>query len=229
MFNISRCDKCGECFVKCQYIDYSREKAIETITALIEGERAEILTECITCMACNEYCPTNANPYDLILRLQEEKGMKPVPEEVVEIIENTLRNVPNQIIEGDPDKPALSLCVMGHAYPPEITESKMFDGLTIIKGNDYYSRIVYLHTAMESVVRAHAQEFIDNLSRLNTQEIIFLHDDCYTMAAKKAPEYGIKVPFTSTHIIEYMLNYLKKHHANYCNSINCTPHVLNFS
>ena len=210
MFDQLKCDKCGDCLVACQYIDYGREKAIEVIETLIEGKEAEILRECITCMACNEYCPNDANPYDLICKLQEEKGIKPVPEEVVEVIEKTLSNVPNQIIKGDPDKPALSLCVMGHAYPPKITESKMFDGLTIIKGSDYYSRIVYLHTAMESVVRAHAQEFVDNLSRLNKHEIVFLHDDCYTMIAKKAPEYGIDVPFKSIHIVEYMLNYLEK-------------------
>lgn len=211
MFDISKCDDCGNCFVQCQYVDFSTEKAIHEIKALKKGKDADILKECITCMACNEYCSNGANPYDLICKLQEEKGIRLVPKEIVEVIENTLSSVPNEIIEGDPDKPALSLCVMGHAYPRNITDSKMFDGLTIVKGSDYYSRIVYLHIGMESVVRAHAQEFIDNLSRLNKHEIIFVHDDCYTMAAKKAPEYGITVSFKPIHIVEYMQHYLIEH------------------
>jgi heterodisulfide reductase subunit C len=42
------------------------------------------LRECITCMACNEYCRQGANPYDLILQCQEEKGILPVLEEDLE-------------------------------------------------------------------------------------------------------------------------------------------------
>jgi Fe-S oxidoreductase len=63
---------------------------------------------------------------------------------------------------------------------------------------------------MESRVREHAQSYIDNLAHLNKKEIIFLHDDCYTMAAKKASEYGVSVPFKPISIIEYMVSYLKK-------------------
>jgi Fe-S oxidoreductase len=63
---------------------------------------------------------------------------------------------------------------------------------------------------MESTVREHAQNYIDNLAHLNKEEIIFVHDDCYTMAAKKAPEYGITVPFKPVSIIEYMVSFLKK-------------------
>ena len=210
MFDVSKCDRCGDCFVRCQYIDYTQEEAIREITALIEGRDVKILRECITCMACNEYCSNEANPYDLICRIQEEKGIRLVPEEIIEVIENTLSSVPNEIIEGESDKPALSLCVMGHAYPPEVTESKMFDGLTVVRGGDYFSRIVYLHTGMESVVREKARQFVDNLAKLSKDEIVLIHDDCYTMLAKKVREYGIKVPFKPIHIVGYMLNYLKE-------------------
>ena len=210
MFYSEKCDECGNCFMQCQYVDYSQELAIQEIHALKEGNDADILKQCITCMACNEYCIKGANPYDLIVKLHEEKHIRLVPEEKVALIERTLTSVPNEIIEGDPDKPALNLCVMEHAYPSNMTEGRLFDGLTQVKGGSYFSRIVYLHTGMESRVREHAQSYIDNLADLNKQEIIFVHDDCYTLAAKKAPEYGITVPFKPVSIIEYMVNYLKK-------------------
>jgi Fe-S oxidoreductase len=211
MFLSEKCDECGNCLTECQYIDYSHDQAIQEIRALKEGNDALILKKCITCMACNEYCPRGANPYDLIVKLQEEKHIELVPEEKLAFIERTLTGVPNEIIEGEPDKPALNLCVMEHAYPANMTEGQLFDGLTRIRGGDYFSRIVYLHTGMESRPREHAQSFIDNLAHLNKQEIIFVHDDCYTMAAKKAPEYGIRVPFKPVSIIGYMVSYLKKH------------------
>jgi len=196
MFEMSQCDECGTCFMQCQYVNFSREKAIHEIHALKKGDNPDILKECITCMACNEYCPNGANPYDLILRVHKERGIKFVADEIV---------------EGDPDKLVLNLCVMEHAYPRNMTESEMFKDLTTVRGSDYFSRIVYLHTGMESKIRAHAQTYIDNLMKLNAREIIFVHDDCYTMVAKKAPEYGISVPFTPIHIVEYMLHFLKEH------------------
>ncbi len=210
MFKEDRCNDCGDCFVQCPHTDFSRDTAIREIQSLKLGEEAAILGQCITCMACNEYCPTGANPYDLILRLQEEKKIHFVQPGVADFIEQSLAAVPNEIISGDPDKPALNLCVMGHAFPPDITESKMFAGLTLVRGSDYFSRIVFLHTGMESRVRAHAQRYIDNLAKLNRREIVFMHDDCYTMVVKKAPEYGIAVPFRAVHIIEYMLEYLHR-------------------
>jgi len=211
MFDATKCDECGDCLVQCQYVDFSREKALQEIQTLKQGKDADILRECITCIACNEYCPTGANPYDLICTLQEEKGIRFIPEGIVEFIDDTAAEVPNEIIPGDEDKPALSLCIMGHAYPQGFTESKIFEGLTLVKGSDYYSRLVYLHAGMESRVKGYARQFIDNLARLGKEEIIFLHEDCYTLAAKKAPEYGIEVPFTPVHIAQYMVRYLKDH------------------
>jgi len=56
MFDRSKCDLCGDCLVKCLYVNYDRKKAVQEMTALIEDREAEILKECITCVACNEYC-----------------------------------------------------------------------------------------------------------------------------------------------------------------------------
>lgn len=213
MFDVSKCDRCGDCFVRCQYVDYTLEKSIQEITALTEDKDADILTQCITCMACNEYCQKGANPFDLICRLMEEKGILPVRDATVKWFESGV-SIPNEIIEGDLDKPALSLCTMGYAYPPGVTESRMFNGLTIVKGGDYYSRIAYLHAGLESPVRENGQKFVDNLARLGREEIVLMHDDCYTMLTSKVREYGIKVPFEPVHIVEYMLNYLKAHQSS---------------
>ncbi len=212
MFDAPKCDKCGDCLVRCQYVDYTREQAVEEITTLIEGRYAEILTECNTCMACNEYCPKGANPFDLICRLQGEKRAIVVPPRTLQQLDS-LTAVPNKIIEGDPNKPALSLCIVGDIVPG-ITESQMFDGLTIVKGGDYYSKIAYLHVGMEDMVKDNAQRFVDNLAKLGKKEMVILHEDCYAMLASKAQEYGIEVPFKVIHIFEYMLNYLKEHESS---------------
>ncbi len=210
MFDASKCTGCGTCLTGCQYTDYRPERAVEQIRALKQGRAADILKDCITCMACNEYCPEGANPFDLICLRQEETGIRFVDPAIADYIDETLSQVPNEICEGLPEKPALSLCVMGHAYPPGIAESGMFEGMTIVRGSDYYSRIVHLHNGFESRVRAHAQKFIDSCARLGKREIVFVHDDCYALAAVKAPEYGIDVPFRPVHLLEYLVRFFQE-------------------
>jgi len=210
MFDLSKCDICGDCLVRCQYVDYSREKAIQEMTTLIEGADTAILRECVTCMACNEYCEKGANPYDLILKLQEEKGMLLVPEDRMQGFV-TMEGMPTQVIKGDSDKPALSLCVLKSRLPDEAVEGQLFDGLTIVDGGEYFCYVLYLHVARESYLRQNIRKFLDSLARLNTEEVVLLHDDCYTAATSKAREYGIKVPFRPVHIIEYLLRYVKDH------------------
>jgi len=209
VFDSSNCNDCGTCFVQCPYVDYTQDKAVQEIRALKQGLPADILTACITCMACNEYCPNDARPFDLICSLQDRHNIRLVSQERISKIDQMLSAVPDTIMGGDPDTPALSLCVMGHAYPPGMAASGMFAGLTKMSCGTYYSRIVHLHMGGESILRSHAQQFIDSLAKLQKAEIVFAHDDCYVLAAKKAPEYGIPVPFRPVHIAEYMLSFFE--------------------
>ena len=210
MFDLAKCDSCGDCLVRCQYVDYNRNKAIQEITDLIKGGDAEILRACTTCMACNEYCDKGANPYDLILRLQEEKGILPLSEEQLKRF-TAQESLPSHLIKGDPDKPALSLCTMKERLPEEAITGQMFDGLTIVDGGEYYCYILHLHLARESYFKDNIKKYIDSLASLNKKEVVVIHDDCYSTAITKAREYGIEVPFRPVHIIEYLLNYLKAH------------------
>jgi len=210
MFHAALCDECGDCFAQCPYGGYTREQAISLIRSLKRGQPAPVISQCITCMACNEFCPQGANPYDLVCELQEKYAVRLIPEHMVDAIDATAGTTPNEIIPGEMGRPALSLCIMGSAGPADLTASKMFRGLTVVKGSDYYSSIVCLHAGFESRVRARAQRFIDNLLRLGCQEIIFMHNDCYVLAACKAPEYGIAVPFMPVNIVQYMAGWLRQ-------------------
>jgi Fe-S oxidoreductase len=143
---------------------------------------------------------------------QERHNVRMVSDEAVAGIEQTLAGQPTAVKRGDPGRPALCLCVMQQALPPDILQSSLFAGMTIAQGGDFFSRIVYLHTAMESTVQRHARAVIDRLAALGHADIVFVHADCYTLAARKAPEYGIQVPFRPVHLVEYLLETLRKRH-----------------
>ena len=209
MWDASKCDLCGDCLVRCHYVDYDKSRAVKEIQRLINGERAEILGLCITCCACREYCPTDADPFDLILRAQERFKAFPINEKDAAMYDLAFQ-LPNEVVPGDDDKPALSLCVMESQIPEGALDGCLFEGMTIAKGSDYFCIIGYVHGGMESPIEQHAQTFIDNIARLK-KDVIFLHDDCYAMVETKVADYGISVPFNYMHIFEYLRNYLKDH------------------
>ena len=209
MWYHEKCDLCGDCLVRCQYVDYDKEKAVEQIKELMEGKPAEVLEQCITCCACNEYCPMGANPFDLINRLQEVHGSLPIPEKTKKFMDSGT-TVPSERIQGDKTKPALSLCAMEWALPDDAAGGRMFEGMTVVKGGEYFCYLGYVHIGMDSPLEKNAQRFIDKLAAVGSEEIVFIHDDCYAMLSKM-PEYNVQVPFKPMHIVEYMRNYLKEH------------------
>ena len=211
MWDASKCDLCGECLVRCLYVECDKEKAAANIQALMDEKDAEILHRCVTCCACREYCPTGADPFDLILRAMEEKKTFPVPPDMAKIFD-LAATVPASVSIGDSDKPALSICIMEGSLPPGAVDGEMFKGMTIVKGGDYFCYVGYIHLGQESPVEQHARQFIDNLAALG-KEIVFLHDDCYAMVDAKIRDYGIMVPFRYMHLYEYMRNYLRDHQS----------------
>jgi Fe-S oxidoreductase len=209
MFDRSKCDLCGDCFVRCSYVDYDRKEAVREISSLIEGENAQVLGECVTCVACNEYCEKGAKPFDLINGLQEKFGTLPIPERMVDWFDK-LSSMPSMIAQGDPQKPALSICTMEPTLPSGTLESKIFEDMTVAKGGNFFCYIGEVHIGKEKPIRENAQRFVDSIANLGHKEVVFIHDDCYAMLAK-VQEYGIKLPFRPIHIIEYLLSYLKEH------------------
>ncbi|MBN1376403.1 MAG: (Fe-S)-binding protein [Dehalococcoidia bacterium] len=205
MWDASKCNFCGDCLTKCLYVDYDKNKAVADIKLLMEGKDAGILHKCITCCACSEYCPTGADPFDLILKMMEKTKSFPVGPELINGFKLT-PTIPNQVIPGDADKPLLSLCVM--QFPDGALDGQMFKGMPVAKGGDYFCYLGWVHVGMESPLPQNAKKFIDNLAALG-KDIVFIHDDCYAMIDAKVKDYGIKVPFKYMHVLEYMRNYLR--------------------
>jgi Fe-S oxidoreductase len=209
MWDATKCDSCGLCLERCPYTEYDHDESVRQISLLREGRRAEILHACVTCCACTEICPTQADPFDLIVGMLESHGSFPVNPDMVTIFDH-LYDIPVVIQPGDPDKPVLSLCVMEGQLPPGTMESALFQGLTIVKGGDYFCGIGYIHLGRLSPVARHARAFMDNLAALG-KDIILLHDDCYAMLDNKIKDYGLSAPFTYRHLFEYVRDYLREH------------------
>lgn len=219
MWDASKCNLCGDCLVNCRYAGYDGDKAIAEIELLMEGNDAEILNGCTTCMACMDYCPTGADPSDLIFKMQETIGTspivvvhKPAREMLVRAFEEG--EDPEQLIPGDPDKPALSFDAFRFDNFPEGTlDSQLFRGMTIVRGGQYNSLAGYVHMGGASFVEKYGQRVLDNLARLG-KDIVYLHNEGFVLAHVKAKEYGFRVPFKYMHLFEYLRDYLRHHKNN---------------
>jgi Fe-S oxidoreductase len=214
MWNASKCDLCGDCLVKCRYVDYDKERAVKEIKLLIEEKAADILNSCITCNACVDYCPQGADPANLIFKMQEKIGTcnmainsKPLLAQLAKGLEDEIGD--SQLVEGDPDKPVLSFDSFEFRMFPEGTlESRLFKGMTVVRGAKYMSLMGLVHMCGESFADKYAQKVIDRLAELG-KDIVYIHNEGYVLAHVKSRELHIDVPFKYMHLFEYLRDYLK--------------------
>jgi Fe-S oxidoreductase len=209
MFIETLCDRCGDCLTRCLYVNYDKEQAALEIDELVAGRAAPILSACVTCFACNEYCPTEARPFDLILERQEEFRSVGIPLEMITAEEARYAATSEVRVPEDQGR-VLSACVFG-STDAELFEGRLFADLPMVKGRHFFCYILFDHLGAGSVTRRHAQTFVDNLAATGAEEIILFHDDCYSMLVDRVPQLGIEVPFRPVHLVEYLQRYLEDH------------------
>jgi Fe-S oxidoreductase len=200
--------------MKCRYVDYDKDKAVSEIKLLMNGEAADILNSCITCNACFEICPAGADPGNLIFRMQENIGTNPIAKHYKPLLEGLGKileegNGDSQFIEGEPDKPVLSFDSFEFSQFPEGTlESRLFKGMTVVRGTQYMSLVGLVHMGGESFAGKYAQKVINRLAELG-KDIVYIHNEGYILADIKAKELDIDVPYKYMHLFEYLRDYLK--------------------
>ena len=204
MWDASKCDLCGDCLVKCRYVDYDKDKAVKEIKLLMEGKEADILNSCITCNACFGICPTGADPGNLIFRMQEKIGTNPIAENYKPLLDGLGKmleegNGDSQLIEGEPDRPVLSFDSFEFSQFPEGTlESRLFKGMTVVRGAQYMSLVGLVHMGGESFAGKYAQKVINRLAEMGKD---------------------INVPYRYMHLFEYLRDYLKDNEGS-INNLN---------
>jgi Fe-S oxidoreductase len=209
MFKHELCDLCGDCLVQCQWMEVERNQAVAWMTAMIAGDKAPALDQCITCYACNETCPNGANPFDLIAELQEKyrslsSAESAAAQEQRYVFTKELGDVPRA-------ERIMSVCVFGKS-DAGLIQGEFYD-LPQVGGKPYFCWVLFSHLGAESIQRRHAQELVDRLARTGAKEVVCFHDDCYALLVRLAPDYGIEVPFRPVHLAEHLVERLRADRA----------------
>ena len=211
MFDLSKCDLCGKCLEQCQFLDFNKEYASKAFQALIEGLESPWINQCITCFACNEYCEKDARPFDLICQRQEECGQY-LPKELVELMHAHF-SPPGEYTPPKVEGRAVSLCTIYSVLDKDAFTGKLFDDTPLLRGRCFFCDVLYLHMGNMSIIRKEMPAIIDRLAATGADEIVFVHDDCYSMI-KMAQEQGIELPFKAVHIFEYLRDQLLENKAD---------------
>jgi Fe-S oxidoreductase len=218
IYDEETCNRCEtlDCLTKCQHMDLSLEQAREERQKILHGKDSRVLSDCLTCYACEEYCPYDNHPFYLIVDRQEEKAIWPAPIPITK--QQIMMMVPKDRIEPQRvQDPVVNMC-----YFPMLTDcvrGRLFQGASVIVGSDIFCNIMWLHFAKNSVIRERLPQMIDNiwtyyLKESGVDEMICYHDECYGTYTHLAPAFGIQVPFKSIHLFEYLtrrLDTLKAH------------------
>lgn len=202
-----------DCLVKCQYMDIDRDIAKTEMKKIISGDDSFVLHQCTTCYSCEEYCERGNHPFYLITDLQEKKGILPMPKplktQFINIPVPTRRDIPQFWAA---EEPVISLCLFPQ-YLNVINESKLFDKLSIIIGRYFFCQLMYLHSGNPSLIRERLPGIIENIAKHNFNEVVFLHDECYSTFTSYTDAYGIEVPFKPIHFFTYLYTKLKERKA----------------
>ena len=212
------CLKCEtiDCLTRCQYLSLDLDRAREERHKILRGEASHVLKDCVTCYACEEYCPQGNHPFYLIVDRQEQLGIWPVPVPLTK--QQVVMMAPRGKIS--PEKvhaPVVNLC-----YFPMLKDTvrgKLFDGASAVVGSDIFCNIMWLHFAKSSVIRERVPRMIRNLwdhylKESGVDEVVCYHDECFATYTQLAPAFGMEVPFKAIHLFEFLtrrLDALKDH------------------
>ncbi len=214
-FDENECLSCTtqDCLTRCQYMDIDRDTAKTEILKIARGEDSFVLHDCVTCYACEEYCPVNNHPFYLIAEKQEELNVPPLPRPLIQRGINV--GIP---FRGEPDIVEVSEPVMSMGTFADLlylVQGRLFEGVSIISADPrkmfhFFCQLMYLHYARTSVIKERLPNIIETIAKYNVKELICFHDECYGTFTSYAPAVGIEVPFKPIHLFEYLYNRLQE-------------------
>jgi len=193
--------------MKCQYIHFKDSEAAKMERLRINAnEDSHVLHECLTCYACQEYCPNGNNPFYFLVERQEDMGILPAPRPIV-TEQLRMMDFKNRIQHKNVTAPIVNMCAF-----PMLTgciRGSLFQGVSTFVGTDIFCNIMWLHFAKNSVIRERLPHAIENimkffLANVETKEMICFHDECYGTYTSVAKAFDIDVPFQPIHLFDYM-------------------------
>lgn len=215
------CQRCGQCLSRCIYLRLTQEEAAIEMRRLDEGRDVpHITSRCVSCAACNVFCPHGADPYGRILErwyadyLRDglpERARYLMPTEAKSFRTDLLRRLPADervLVErwatnepaGETLYPGCNL--ISSAY---LTQSGVFDGLTIAGNLDVCCGEMYYRMGLFDQARLCAERVAEYYAGRKIERLVMVCPAGYNMFTHVYPErFGIRFDFPLVYVVDYL-------------------------
>lgn len=210
-----RCVECGECLVQCRYLDLTRDQAIDEIRKINRGRATdtEVLQRCISCFACNAFCPHDAHPYERIHYLWhyrlEQQGVPRRASYLLPLSDPNFRkslryNRQERALLRRWDTPAppgstalfpgCNLCAL-----PQLASGRLFAGLPVWGSWETCCGEMYYRMGALDTVAQIAERLVRFYAGRGLDELVFACPACFNMFRHILPEqFGARFDFRVT-------------------------------
>ncbi len=219
------CKECGECLARCRYLNFSREDAVREIRNLNAGRLTKVHERCISCYACDAFCPENARPYERILRAWNERYVDCGLPERARYLMPTLRPNFRQDVRYSREERALHAKWASDAPPartvlypgcnlltmPLLAGGEIFEELPVWGRWDLCCGEMYFRMGLREPVERTAERLTAFYKDKKLDEMVFICPACYNMFTHVLPEqFGARFNFKTAHFVDWFTERLDR-------------------
>lgn len=224
IFHWDRCEECGECLLRCRYMELTREEAIAEIKRINRGETSTILQYCISCSACNAFCKNQAHPYERIIygwyeRYQREglpvRASYLLPGRRPNFREDLQYSSAERALHEkwrSPDPPARVVLYPGCNLlsMPLLLTGQIFEKLPVWGHWDLCCGEMYYRCGIFDATAETARNLTEFYRRKEIDEMVFLCPAGYNMFSNILPKFGARFSFRITSFADWLTGELER-------------------
>lgn len=215
-FDSARCTGCGECFHQCPVMRLPLPQAKEEIKRLrglsspaVAGLRpshsSAVLRRCTSCLACNQVCPEDCRPANLILDLWHEAYLREgLPARAAWFLPHARPNFRTYILDRLPQDeretverwrrggPARDFLYAGCnlVTTPYLTFSRLFEGVEVRGGLDYCCGEMLFRMGLYEAVEQVARRLTLWFRRLGAERVYLVCTAGLNLLRNVLPQFG---------------------------------------
>lgn len=223
ILNWDKCVECGECLVNCQYMNLSRKQAVRQIKKINRNKPSIVHKKCISCYACNAFCPHDAHPYERIHffwnRRYVEKGL---PARASYLMPAKRPNFRQDIFYSQKEKalykkwaadepPAEIVLYPGCNFltMPLLGTGALFEKLPVWGNWDLCCGEMYFRMGLLDPVKKIARKLTDFYKNKKIKEMVFVCPAGYNMFSNVLPkQFGAEFDFKKTFFTDWFISEL---------------------
>jgi len=220
------CKYCGTCLSRCVYLRLDPDEAAAEMRRLDAGSPTpHIDRACVSCFACNAFCPNSADPYGRILRgFERAYNERGLPTAARYLLPTSTKSFRTDVLRALPADERRMVADWANAEPAGevlypgcnlitcayLARSAALDGLTISGSLELCCGEMYFRMGLLEQAREMAERLTEYYGNKRIERMIFVCPACYNMFANELPQrFGARFDFEKIYLTDYLLERIK--------------------